>query len=87
MERIMETTVLVLGLAMVAPLPFEEIIGGYGRLALAVLGFLLIFWWLFRNDHKKDLKERGVGPETSSRHREGAVGGARERASEAREVA
>jgi hypothetical protein len=87
MERIMETTVLVLGLAMVAPLPFEEIIGGYGRLALAVLGFLLIFWWLFRNDHKKDLKERDVGPETSPRHRKGAVGGARERASEAREAA
>jgi hypothetical protein len=87
MERIMETTLLVLGLAMVAPLPFEEIIGGYGHLALAVLGFLLIFWWLFRNDHKKDLKERGVGPKTSPRHREDAVGGARERASEAREAA
>ena len=56
MERIGETTVLVLGMTMVAPLPFEEIIGGYGRLALAVVGFLLIFWWLFRNDHKKDLR-------------------------------
>ena len=87
MERIMETTVLVLAIAMVAPLPFEEIIGGYGRLALAVLGFLLIFWWLFRNDHKKDLKERGVGPETSARHRGAAVGGAREQASEGREAA
>jgi len=56
MERIMETIVLVLAIAMVAPLPFEDIIGGYGRLALAVLGFLLIFWWLFRNDRRKDLK-------------------------------
>ncbi len=52
----MEIIVLILGIAMVAPLPFEEIIGGYGRLALAVLGFLLIFWWLFKNDRKKDLR-------------------------------
>ncbi len=56
MERIMETIVLVLAIAMVAPLPYEEIIGGDGRLALAVVGFLLIFWWLFRNDHRKDLR-------------------------------
>ncbi len=56
MERIMETVVLVLAIAMVAPLPFEQIIGGYGRLALAVLGFLLIFRWLFKNDQKKDLR-------------------------------
>jgi hypothetical protein len=53
---IVETIVLVLGIGMVAPLPFEEIVGGYGRLALAVLGFLLIFWWLFNNDQKKDLR-------------------------------
>ena len=52
----METIVLILGIAMVAPLPFEEAVGGYGRLALAVLGFLLIFWWLFKNDQKKDLR-------------------------------
>jgi hypothetical protein len=56
MERIMETIVLVLANAMVAPLPYEEIVGDYGRLALAVAGFLLIFWWLFRNDHRKDLR-------------------------------
>ena len=49
----METIVLILGIAMVAPLPFEEVVSGYGRLALAVLGFLLIFWWLFKNDQKK----------------------------------
>jgi hypothetical protein len=47
---------LVLGNAMVAPLPYEKIVGDYGRLALAVAGFLLIFWWLFRNDHRKDLR-------------------------------
>jgi hypothetical protein len=56
MEKIAETIVLVLAMAMVAPLPFEEIIGGYGRLALAAIGFLLIFWWLFRNDQRKDLR-------------------------------
>jgi hypothetical protein len=55
METILETIVLILGIAMVAPLPFEETVGGYGRLALAVLGFLLIFRWLFKNDQKKDL--------------------------------
>jgi hypothetical protein len=55
-KTIVETIVLVLGIGMVAPLPFEEIVGGYGRLALAVLGFLLIFWWLFNNDRKKDLR-------------------------------
>ena len=56
MEKITETIALVLAIAMVAPLPFEEIVGGYGRLALAAIGFLLIFWWLFRNDHRKDLR-------------------------------
>jgi hypothetical protein len=55
-ETIVETIVLILGLGMVAPLPFEEIVGDYGRLALAVIGFLLIFWWLFNNDRKKDLR-------------------------------
>jgi hypothetical protein len=57
MKRAVETTVLVIGLVMVTPLPYEVIIGGYGRLALAILGFLLVFWWLFRNDHKKDLRD------------------------------
>jgi hypothetical protein len=56
METIVETIVLILAMAMVAPLPFEEIIGGYGRLALAVVGFLLVFRWLFKNDQKKDLR-------------------------------
>jgi hypothetical protein len=56
MKTIVETIALVFGIAMVAPLPFEEIVGGYGRLALAFAGFLLVFWWLFKNDQKKDLK-------------------------------
>jgi hypothetical protein len=54
METIIETTVLILGIAMVAPLPFEEIVGDYGRLALAVLGFLIIFRWIIWNDQKKN---------------------------------
>jgi hypothetical protein len=56
METAVETIVLILAIAMVAPLPLEEIVGGYGRLALAVVGFLLIFRWLFKNDQKKDLR-------------------------------
>jgi hypothetical protein len=56
METIVETIVLILAIVMVAPLPLEGIVGDYGRLALAVLGFLLIFRWLFKNDRKKDLK-------------------------------
>jgi hypothetical protein len=55
METVVETIVLILAIAMVAPLLLEEIVGGYGRLALAVLGFILRFRWLFKNDHKKDL--------------------------------
>jgi hypothetical protein len=54
MATTVETIVLILAIAMVAPLPLEEIVGGYGRLALVVLGFLLIFRWLFKNDQKKD---------------------------------
>jgi hypothetical protein len=57
MKAVVEAIVLVLGLVMVTPLPYEVIIGGYGRLALAILGILLVFWWLFRNDHKKDLRD------------------------------
>ena len=56
MERIVETIVLILAMAMAAPLPFEKAIGDYGRLALAALGFLLVFRWLFKNDQKKDLR-------------------------------
>jgi hypothetical protein len=54
MERIVETIVLILAVAMAAPLPFEKIVGDYGRLALAVLGFLLVFRWLFKNAQKED---------------------------------
>jgi hypothetical protein len=54
MSNTVEMVVLILAIAMVVPLPLEEIVGGYGRLALVVLGFLLIFRWLLRNDQKKD---------------------------------
>ena len=56
METIVETIVLIFAIALVAPLPLEEIVGGYRRLALAILGFLLIFRWLFKHDQKKDLR-------------------------------
>jgi hypothetical protein len=54
METTVETIVLILAIAMLAPFPLEEIIGGYRRLALVPLGFLLIFRWLLKNDQKKD---------------------------------
>jgi hypothetical protein len=53
MRSSVEMLVLILGIAMVVPLPLEEIVGGYGRLALAVLGFLIIGRWLLRNDQRK----------------------------------
>jgi hypothetical protein len=58
-SSIMETVVLIFAIAMVVPLPLEEIVGGYGRLALAVIGFLLIFRWLLKNDEKKERPFQG----------------------------
>jgi hypothetical protein len=58
MKTIMETIVLILAIIMVAPLPLEEIVGGYGRLALVVLGFLLIFRWLLKLPDSGLSKER-----------------------------
>ena len=52
MRSSVEMLVLILGIAMVVPLPLEELVGGYGRLALAVLGFLIIGRWLLRNDQR-----------------------------------
>jgi hypothetical protein len=54
MRSSLEMIVLILGIAMVVPLPLEEIVGNYGRLALAVLGFLIIFRWIIWNDQKKN---------------------------------
>jgi hypothetical protein len=41
MVSIIGTRVLILAIAMVARLPLEEVVGNYGRLALAVLGSLV----------------------------------------------
>jgi hypothetical protein len=54
MRGTLEMIVLILGIAMVVPTPVEEIVGGYGRLALAVLGFLIIGRWLIWNDQKRN---------------------------------
>jgi len=49
----MDRIVLILAIAMVVPLPLEQIVGGYWRFALVVLGFLLIFRWIIWNDQKQ----------------------------------
>jgi hypothetical protein len=54
-----EMIILILAIAMVVPLPLEKIVGDYGRLAFVVLGFLLIFRWLLKNDQKKDQSPQG----------------------------
>jgi hypothetical protein len=59
MRSIVETIVLIIAIAMVIPTPLETIVGGYGRLALAVLGFMLIFRWLLKNDQRKDRSPQG----------------------------
>jgi hypothetical protein len=55
----MEMLVLLLAIAMVVPLPFEEIVGGYVRLLLVPIGFILIIRWIIKNDQKKDRSLRG----------------------------
>jgi hypothetical protein len=53
MRGSLEMIVLILGIAMVVPTPVDEIVGGYVRLALAVLGFLIIGRWIIWNDQMK----------------------------------
>ena len=55
----MEMLVLLLAIAMVVPLPFEEIVGGYVRLLLVPISFILIIRWIIKNDQKKDRSLRG----------------------------
>jgi len=50
----MEMLVLILAIAMVVPFPLEEIVGGYVRLLLVPIGFILIIRWIIKNDQKKD---------------------------------
>jgi hypothetical protein len=52
----METIILILAIAMVVPLPLDQVVGSYGRLALALLGFVLIIRWIIMNDQRKDLR-------------------------------
>ena len=56
----MEMIVLVLAIAMVVPFPLEEIVGGYVRLLLVPIGFILIIRWIIKNDQKKDQPLRGA---------------------------
>jgi hypothetical protein len=50
----METIVLILAIAMVVPSPIDEVVGNYGRLALALLGLVLVVRWIILNDQRKD---------------------------------
>jgi hypothetical protein len=48
----MKMIVLILAIAMVVPIPIEEVVGNYGRIAMAFVGFVLIIWWIIDNDQK-----------------------------------
>jgi hypothetical protein len=48
----MKMIVLILAIAMAVPTPIDEVVGGYGRLAMAFVGFVLIIWWIIDNDQK-----------------------------------
>ena len=50
----MEMAVLILAIAMVVPLPLDQIVGGYVRLLLVPIGFILIIRWIIVNDQRKD---------------------------------
>jgi len=57
----MEMLVLILAIAMVVPFPLEEVVGGYVRLLLVPIGFILIIRWLIKNDQKNERPLRGEG--------------------------
>jgi galactitol-specific phosphotransferase system IIC component len=50
--KMMKMIVLILAIAMVIPTPIDEVVGGYVRLAMGFVGFVLIIWWLIDNDQK-----------------------------------
>ena len=50
----MEMLVLILAIAMVVPFPLEEVVGGYVRLLLVPIGFILIIRWIIKNDQKNE---------------------------------
>jgi hypothetical protein len=49
-----EMIVLILAIAMVVPLPLDEIVGFWVRLALVPIGLILIVRWIIKNDQKKN---------------------------------
>jgi hypothetical protein len=55
----METIILILAIAMVVPSPLDEVVGNFGRFALALLGLVLVVRWIIVNDQKKDRSLRG----------------------------
>jgi hypothetical protein len=55
----MNVVVLILAIAMVVPFPLEEIVGGYARLLLIPIGFILIIRWIIKNDQKNERSLRG----------------------------
>ena len=57
----MEMLVLILAMAMVVPFPLEEVVGGYVRLLLVPIGFILIIRWIIKNDQKNEQPLRGEG--------------------------
>jgi hypothetical protein len=57
----MEMLVLILAIAMVVPFPLEQIVGGYVRLLLVPVGFILIIRWIIKNDQKNERPLRGEG--------------------------
>jgi len=57
----MEMLVSILAIAMVVPFPLEEIVGGYVRLLLVPIGFILIIRWIIKNDQKNERPLRGGG--------------------------
>lgn len=48
----MKMIVLILAIAMVVPTPIDEVVGNFGRIAMAFVGFVLIIWWIIDNDQK-----------------------------------
>jgi galactitol-specific phosphotransferase system IIC component len=48
----MKMIVLILAIAMAVPLPIDEVVGSYVRLAMAFVGFVVIIWWIIDNDQK-----------------------------------
>jgi hypothetical protein len=55
----MDKIILILAIAMVVPLPIEEIVGIYVRLLMVPIGFILIIWWIIQNDQKNNQSQRG----------------------------